>query len=192
MEQLPPRQRRVLEILMEASEEGRMPTVREIAAKLGVRAPGTIQDHLKALEEKGFLARDPGKSRNLRLAFEPPRGLPILGKIAAGKPIEAIEDRETLAWEGLGFEGCFVLRVKGESMIEDHIQDGDLVVVRPQSTARNGDIVVAMLPGGDATLKRFYQEAERIRLQPANSTMEPIYVREVTIQGRVVAVVRQL
>lgn len=200
MHRLPPRQREVLEILGEAHRRtGRMPTVRELAERLGVKAPGTITDHLRALEEKGFLVREPGKSRNIRLSSAPEKEeektkrLPVLGCIAAGRPLEAIEDPETFSFsEDLDLEGVFLLRVKGESMIEDCIADGDLVAIKPQSTARNGEIVVALLPDGEATLKRFYREEGRIRLQPANSSMEPIYVPEVVVQGRVVAVIRRV
>ncbi|HEY9766581.1 MAG TPA: transcriptional repressor LexA, partial [Chroococcales cyanobacterium] len=158
MHRLPPRQREVLEILLtNRQKEGRIPTVREIALKLGVRAPGTITDHLKALEEKGFLVREPGKSRNIRLLVEPENDsrLPVVGRIAAGRPIEAIEDIETFSFfDDLDLSGVFLLKVKGDSMIEDCIADGDLVAIKPQNTARNGEIVVALLPDGEATLKR--------------------------------------
>lgn len=192
MEPLTPRQAEVLGIIKESvRRDGKVPTVREIARNLGVKAPGTIQDHLRALEQKGYLTREKGVSRNIRVEMEAER-LPILGRIAAGLPIEAIPDQESFSLADLDLENAFLLRVKGESMIEDHIQEGDLVVVRSQSVAKNGDIVVAITPEGDATLKRFYREKDRIRLQPANSQMEPIYVTDVAIQGRVIAVIRCL
>lgn len=198
MEDLTARQRELLDRIVDHHERhGQVPTVRELAAALGVKAPGTIQDHLRALERKGYLDREPGVSRNLRLTdkveLPDPYKLPVMGRIAAGRPIEAIESVEYLQLaEDLQLAGTFLLRVKGESMIEDHIADGDYVVVRPQATARNGEIVVALLPSGEATLKRLYREADHIRLQPANSTMEPLRVPEVTIQGRVVAVIRRM
>lgn len=196
MDDLTERQRQVLSrIITSVQAHGRVPTVRELAASMGLKAPGTIQDHLSALEKKGYLEREPGVSRNLRLTdragVPDPYRLPVLGRIAAGRPIEAIEDSEYVQLsEELQLEGTFLLRVKGLSMIEDHIDDGDYVVIRPQATARNGETVVALLPSGEATLKRFYREADHIRLQPANSSMEPIRVPDVTIQGRVVAVIR--
>lgn len=195
MDDLSPRQLAVLEAIRQAVRlEGRVPTVRELASALRVQAPGTIQDHLRALERKGYLTRGQGH-RNLRLSEAPEASdalrLPVLGRIAAGRPLEAIPELEYLeVREDLQLEGAYVLRVKGTSMIEDHIADGDYVVVQPCATARDGEIVVALLPEGEATLKRFYREADRIRLQPANSSMEPIYAREVTLQGRVVAVLR--
>lgn len=192
MDELTPRQAEVLAFIKDSiRSEGKVPTVREIASALGVRAPGTVQDHLKALEQKGYLSREKGTSRNIRVDVDPER-LPVLGRIAAGLPIEAIPDQESFALSDLDLENAFMLRVRGESMIEDHIQDGDLVVVRRQSVARNGDIVVAITPEGEATLKRFYREAGRIRLQPANSQMEPIYLTEVAIQGKAIAVIRCL
>jgi len=122
-------------------------------------------------------------------------GVAVLGELAAGQPIEAYEDRtETMALpaELAPRHDTFVLRVRGKSMIEDHIDHGDYVVIQPQDTARDGEIVVAILEDNTATLKRFYKERDRIRLQPANSEMEPIYARDVKIQGRVIGVIRRL
>lgn len=196
MNDLTPRQRQVLEaVASHFKDHGRAPTVRELAAALGVKAVGTVQDHLKALVEKGYLERDPRLSRGLRLTERAPspERLPVMGRIAAGRPIEAIDDLEYMdLFQDLQLDGAFLLKVKGESMIEDHIADGDYVVVQPQSQAKDGQIVVALLPEGEATLKRFYREADHIRLQPANHAMEPIRVREVKIQGRVVAVIRRV
>ena len=196
MPELTPRQQQVLEIVAaHLKTHGRAPTVREIASAMGLKAVGTIQDHLKALMQKGFLEKDPGVSRGLRLTQEVPSAdrVPIVGRIAAGRPIEAIADPEYLdVATDLQLDGAYLLRVKGESMIEDHIADGDFVVIQPQSHALNGQIVVALLPDGEATLKRYYREADHVRLQPANHTMEPIRVREVAIQGRVVAVIRRV
>lgn len=229
------RQREILRFIRNYWEEyGRPPTNREIGEAIGVRSTGHVDYHLRMLEQKGYLQRDPNTSRGLRPgprfteAFEeapaaghgrePLRGtglprlvplpaqrnivsLPVVGTIAAGRPIEAVADPTETVQIGadLAQEGDYVLRVKGSSMIEDHILDGDLVVVRPQPSVRNGEVVVALLlsdsaPEGEATLKRFYHEGARVRLQPANSDMDPIYVdpRELVIQGRVVTLVRRL
>jgi len=182
--------------------------VREIGRAVGISSTSVVDYNLNVLERRGYLRRDREVSRGLELTGEMARvydrgvvSVPVVGLIAAGQPIEAIESRgETLSLSrDLVPEGTFALRVKGKSMIEDLIDDGDLVVVRPQPTANNGDIVVALLtdsPGteGQATLKRFYREKDAIRLQPANSSMQPIYVRpdEVRVQGKVVAVIRQI
>ena len=150
---------------------------------------------MKALEKKGLIAREPGKSRAIQLA-DPPRArtsLPLVGLVAAGSPALAEEQSETVDFSPL-FESDdhFCLRVRGDSMIEDHIAEGDFVIVRKQPTARNGEIVVAVVEeGSDATLKRYFREPSRIRLQPANATMEPIYADNVEIRGVVTGVIRQ-
>lgn len=198
MDDLSPRQRELLgHLVAQASAGEPIPTVRELAAVMGVKAPGTIQDLLSALERKGYLEREAGVARNLRLtekaAPPDPVRLPLLGRIRAGRPVEAIDTPESLHLvDDLRLAGTYLLQVKGDSMIEDLIAEGDYVVVHPQDTARDGDTVVALLPDGEATLKRFYRERDHIRLQPANSTMEPIRVPEVRIQGRVVAVIRPI
>jgi repressor LexA len=173
-----------------------MPTVREIALEVGVSSTATIHQHLAALEAKGYIRRDSYKHRAIELphAARPAVNVPLLGRIAAGQPILAAENREEelpLPRDLVGEGETFALAVKGESMIEAGIYDGDLVVVRRQASASNGDVVAAML-GEEATVKFFYREADRIRLQPANSTMEPIYAREVTILGKVILVIRKL
>lgn len=205
---LPRRQQEVLDYLRRAiAERGYVPSIREIVEALGVHSTSTIHYHLTGLAERGLIRWEKGKNRAIQLLESLPSaapaaapvpqeapGLPILGRIAAGRPIEAIGDgTETLDLSGLWAAGNnYVLEVKGESMIEDHIMPGDMVVVKPQPTARDGEIVVALLDSGEATLKRLYREAGRIRLQPANSTMEPIYVDSVTVQGRVVGVIRNV
>ena len=203
------RQQRILEFIESfVYERGYPPTVREIGQAVGISSTSVVDYNLNLLERRGYLRRDREVSRGIELVGERARvydrgtvQVPVVGRIAAGQPIEALESRdETLALSrDLVPEGAFALKVKGKSMIEDLIDDGDLVIVRPQTTANNGDIVVALLsdsPGteGQATLKRIYREKERVRLQPANSTMQPIYVRpqDVAIQGRVVAVIRQM
>lgn len=204
---LPRRQQEVLDYLRRAiAERGYVPSIREIVEALGVHSTSTIHYHLTGLAERGLIRWEKGKNRAIQLLESLPSapaaspvpqeapGLPILGRIAAGRPIEAIGDgTETLDLSGLWAAGNnYVLEVKGESMIEDHIMPGDMVVVKPQPTARDGEIVVALLDSGEATLKRLYREAGRIRLQPANSTMDPIYVDSVTVQGRVVGVIRNV
>ncbi len=197
---LPARQLEVMDFLRSAlREQGYVPSIREIAAALGLQSTSTIHHHLTGLAERGLIRWEKGKNRAIQLLDEPvqaPGELPILGRIAAGSPIEALGDgRETLDLAGLWAQGGnFVLEVKGQSMIDDHIASGDLVIVKPQANAHDGEIVVALIDGHDATLKRLYREADRFRLQPANSEMEPIYVRpdQLIIQGKVIGVIRRL
>ena len=198
------RQLRTLEVLQRfASEERRMPSVRELAVALDLSAATTYQ-HLRALVRKGYLETD-GTAHGMRIqrtADEaPPVGgerqglvrVPLVGTIAAGAPIEAIEapDEPLFLPPWFAPEGAYALRVKGESMVDDHILDGDLVVVKPQDRVERGEIAVALLEDGTATLKRVYPEKGRVRLQPANATMGPIYVRRLRIQGKVVGVIRR-
>lgn len=198
---LPKRQQEVLDYLRRSiAERGYVPSIREIVDALGVHSTSTIHYHLTGLAERGLIRWDKGKNRAIQLtelstpAHDAAARLPIAGRIAAGRPIEAIESGdEHLDLAGLwGDTGHYVLEVKGTSMIEDHIMPGDLVVVKPQASARDGEIVVALLENGEATLKRLYKEPGRIRLQPANASMEPLYVDAVTVQGRVVGVIRQV
>ena len=204
------KQLRILDVIREfTAEMGYPPSVREIGERVGLSSSSTVQSHLKTLERRGLLRRDPTKPRALvpadmvlRAVASPARresgpetiSLPIVGRVAAGVPITAaenLEDTFVLPASFVGRKGGFMLRVKGDSMIDAAILDGDLIVVEPQPTANNGEIVVAMIDG-EATVKRFYREAGRIRLQPENRTMEPIYVDDVTVVGRVEAVVRRL
>jgi repressor LexA len=185
------------------SERGYPPSVREIGERVGLSSSSTIHAHLKALEKRGMIHRDPTKPRALRSENpNAPAGpgpdvvvMPILGRVAAGVPITAQEEVEGEFLLPSGFvpraSNAFMLRVQGESMIDAAILDGDLIMVRPQPTAENGEIVVAMLEG-EATVKRFYRESGRIRLQPENATMAPIYASDVEIIGRVEAVVRRI
>lgn len=194
------RQRRILEVIGAfTAEHGYPPSVREIGERVGLSSSSTIHAHLKALERRGLLSRDPTKPRALRPANLPslPESLvfPVLGRVAAGVPITAQEDIEGEFVLPAGFvtrgSDGFMLRVQGDSMVEAAILDGDLILVRPQRTAENGEIIVAMLDG-EATVKRFYREAERVRLQPENRAMTPIYASDVEIVGRVEVVVRRL
>ena len=173
------------------------PTVREIGGEFEIKSPNGVMCHLKALEKKGYISRESNMSRAITLAEPLHRGnrttLPLAGSIAAGGPTLGIENREEIDFAGLFDEDDdrFCLKVRGDSMIEDHICEGDYVVVRRQDTARDGQIVVALVDGEDTTLKRFFKESGRYRLQPANSSMDPIYARDVQVQGVVVSVIRQ-
>jgi repressor LexA len=194
------RQRRILEVIRNFTvDHGYPPSVREIGERVGLSSSSTIHAHLKALERRGLISRDPTKPRAMRSGNAPAAKetvvLPVLGRVAAGVPITAQEDVEGEFLLGAGFvpraSDAFMLRVQGDSMVDAAILDGDLILVRPQRSAENGEIVVAMLDG-EATVKRFYREAERVRLQPENQTMAPIYASDVEIVGRVEAVVRRL
>jgi|SRR5689334_4572492 len=198
---VPPLTRRQREILTYFEtyrrQHGISPTLEEIAQSLGVNKV-TVFGHVAELERKGVLVRSKrGISRGLQpVEASPARGGPvqILGRIAAGVPIEAVEAPEELDLQSLvpADREVYALRVKGNSMIEDSIRDGDLVLVENRKEAQNGEIVVAVLPEGDATLKRFYREKDgSFRLQPANAEMQPIRTREVEIRGVVLAVLRQ-
>ncbi|MGH8163814.1 MAG: transcriptional repressor LexA [Rhodanobacteraceae bacterium] len=203
MEATTERQRRILEVIREfTAEQGYPPSVREIGARVGLSSSSTIHAHLKALERQGHISRNPTKPRALRSDLGlPPRParpetvtVPIVGKVAAGVPITAAENLEgefVLPSSFTRVSDGFMLRVAGDSMVDAAILDGDLILVRPQRNANNGEIVVAMLEG-EATVKRFYKENGRVRLQPENSAMAPIYANDVTIVGRVEAVVRKL
>ena len=174
------------------------PSVREIAEGVGVSSPATVHEHLEALRASGHLRRGEGMRswEPTRLAATLARAieLPLIGLITAGAPIEAVEERDTIAVPAdfvVDGMNSYVLRVKGESMIEEGIFDGDYVVVERNPSPKNGDVVVALLDNAFATLKKFYRETNRIRLQPANATMKPIYVRNCIVQGVVKAVMRR-
>jgi repressor LexA len=193
------RAERILDYIRETIDErGYPPSVREIAEAVGLASTSAVHHHLTKLEKDGRLQKEATRSRALTLPGSHGAKVvnaPIVGEIAAGQPIEAYEDRtETMALpaELAPKHDTFVLRVRGKSMIEDHIDNGDYVVIQPQDTARDGEIVVAILDDNTATLKRFYKERDRVRLQPANSEMEPIYARDVKIQGKVIGVIRRL
>jgi repressor LexA len=200
------RQQRILDVIREFTTEcGYPPSVREIGERVGLSSSSTVQSHLKTLEKRGLLRRDPTKPRALVPRDLHPAGrpapetagvvtLPIVGKVAAGIPITAVEnveERFALPASFVRKPGGFMLRVSGDSMVDAAILDGDLIVVQPQPDAENGEIVVALVDG-EATVKRFYREAGRIRLQPENAAMEPIYAEDVTIVGKVEAVIRKI
>ena len=197
-ENLTERQQAVYEFIREKiRSRGYGPTVREIGRQFGIHSPNGVVCHLKALEKKGLITREPNMSRAIQLAAEPieDRSLPLAGRIAAGVLHEAIEQNERVDFDEMfdpADKDLFVLEVNGDSMIEDQIADGDFVVIRKQKTARKGQIVVAMTDEGEATLKRWFPERNRIRLEPANSAMKPIYVRNARVLGVVVGVVRKV
>ena len=203
--ELPERQQRILRFIEETvRSQGYPPTVREIGVAVGLCSPASVQSHLAALESKGFIRRGSAKRRALEVVRPsgPRRAtngsvlttIPLVGRVAAGAPLLAMEsgDEAIDIPDFLGEpEGCFALRVTGSSMINAGILHGDVVVVKRQETADDGDIVVAMLDD-EATLKRFFREADQVRLQPENDTMEPIFTRDPRIMGRVTGVLRRL
>lgn len=188
-------------IKSEIASKGYPPSVREIGDAVGLTSSSTVHNHLNTLEKKGFIRRDPTKPRAIEVldslnefAAHKIVHVPIIGRVAAGQPIlaqENIEDTFPVPSELVKSDTVFMLKVQGDSMIDAGILDGDLVLVRQQHTANNGDIVVALLED-EATVKRFYKEKDRIRLQPENQYMEPIYVRDVSILGKVIGVFRTL
>lgn len=197
---LTPKQLQILTMIRDYQHKhGYSPTLQELADTLGV-SKVTVFEHVTGLEKKGLLRRSRHRARSLELtehgraAFpdDSRYTLPLVGHIAAGSPIEAVENLETISLDDLfaSRSGAFVLRVRGDSMVDEHIRDGDLVVAEQRNTARNGETVVALLNNGEATLKKFYKESNRIRLQPANPAYQPIYVDHVNIQGVVIGVIR--
>jgi repressor LexA len=201
------RQRQVYDFIHDfVQEHGYSPSFEEIGAGLDLSSLATVHKHISNLERKGLLKRDYNRSRSIDLL--PVRGLyrkvpkpapvelalPLAGRIAAGQPIEAVQQGETISLGDITrSKDVYVLQVKGESMRDEHIVDGDYVLVEKASTARDGEIVVALVEGYDATLKRLYREGTKIRLQPSNSTMNPIVVpaKSVQVQGRVIGVLRK-
>ena len=204
------RQRQVMDFIAGfLQEHGYSPSFQEMADGLGLSSLATVHKHILTLERKGFLRRGPNQSRSIepgpRYLQEVRRArqertltlseLPLLGRIAAGQPVEALEQPSTISLSDFARQkDVFVLQVKGESMIEDHILDGDYILVEKTSAVSDGDIVVALVSGAESTLKRFYREADgRIRLQPANARLKPLVLpaEEVAVQGRVMGVLRR-
>ncbi len=191
------RQREIYEYLKEhIRSRGYAPSIAEIGKQFDLSSPATVHKHLSHLEEKGLIRKQQNLSRSIEVVPESGNALsyPLMGEIAAGKPIEALDQREVIdLLPDSGDKDVFVLRVKGNSMIEDHIQSGDYVIVEKRNVAENGETVVALIDNDRATLKRFYRENGRIRLQPAHPDMKPIFVREgdFSIQGVVISVLRK-
>jgi len=202
METLTKRQKEILDFLADFIEErGYAPSLEEIASHFQLSSPSTVHKHLLNLEEKGFISRQSSRSRAVLVSKSPGRPvaeaaeLPLLGRIAAGQPIEAVLDSETITVPGDMVRGkrAFALQVKGDSMIDESIRDGDCIIVEQTETADNGDMVVALVDGDSATLKRFYREQDHIRLEPANPDAETIVVRNrpLKIQGIVIGLLRR-
>lgn len=197
--QLTKKQRELLNFVLEFQNSHEYaPSIREIAQHFGLSSTATVHEHLQALAHKGYVRVREGVARGLELTRQVFRigqsiDLPLVGLIAAGAPIEAVEQHETLAVPAAFVRdvNSYVLQVRGTSMIEDGILDGDYVVVERNYYPRNGDVVVALLDNTYATLKKYFREKDRIRLQPANSTMKPIFVKNPTIQGVVRAIIRK-
>src|SRR3989344_4798984 len=196
------RQKQILSFLKQYIEKyGYSPTLGEIAESIGVSSLATVHEHLQALAQKGVIKKFEGAVRGIEVLDQKISGalqgveLPILGFIAAGQPIMTYTDPDATVKVSpsmlSGKKRSYVLQVKGDSMIEDGILDGDYVIIEEQNTAMDGDIVVALLDSGLATLKRFFREPNRIRLEPANSNMTPIYATDVKIQGKCVGVIRR-
>jgi len=194
------RQRQILDFITEFSgDNGYAPSLREIGEHFNLSSPATIHAHVKALKQKGMLKTSFNQARSIEIVpakvnWTASLELPLVGLITAGEPIEAVEERDTIAVPSdfvTDSANSYVLKVKGESMIEDGILDGDYVIVERNQSPENGDIVVALLNNAYATLKKFYRESKRIRLQPANSRMKPIYAADPLIQGVVRGVIRK-
>lgn len=203
MEKISKKQSEILEFMKsEVREKGYPPSVREICQAVGLKSTSTVHGHLAQLEKKGYIRRDPSKPRAIEIidtdSYLPKPEfayVPVLGTVTAGEPIfaeENIMDTFPMPVEYLSNEDSFMLRVKGDSMIEAGIFDKDLILVQKQSYAENGDIVVALIEDDYATVKTFYREKEYIRLQPENSSMSPILVRDVRILGKVTGLFRKM
>jgi repressor LexA len=196
------KERKVLDFIIQyIDRRGYSPTLQEIADACGLKSPATVHEHIWYLIKKGYLKKTDGVSRSIEVINKdvqirnPEVNLPLMGFIAAGQPLEPYTDPDAtfpIASSMIsGKKSAYVLKVKGNSMIEDGIFDGDYVVVEHQDTADDGDIVIALLENGFATMKKFYKEATQIRLMPANASMQPIYATNVRIQGKVVGLVRK-
>ena len=193
------RQKEIFDYIREhVDQQGYAPTLQEIGLRFGLTSPATVYKHVEQLVQKGYLRKAPHQGRGIQLVDpEPVRTVevPLLGQVAAGRPIEAVATAETinLPPDFVGRKPTYVLRVRGNSMIDEQIRDGDLVIVEDRSTADDGETVIALLRGEEVTMKRLYREADKIRLQPANPAVEPLLVDEqdLRVQGVVVGVMRR-
>jgi repressor LexA len=194
---LTPRQKEIYNFIRSKIQgRGYGPTVREIGLHFQIKSPNGVMCHLKALQKKGLIHREPNMSRAIQLLDDPvsahQMGLKLVGRIAAGHPIEAVEQHEELTFSEWTEPGDkFALRVTGDSMIEEHIADGDFVIIKRQEQARDGQIVAVRDDDGEATLKKFFRDRNRVRLEPANKTMKPIFRDRVNVLGVLVGVVRK-
>jgi repressor LexA len=194
------RQKQILDyVTRHIEKKGYAPTIEEIGDHFGLSSLATVHKHLTNLQQKGLIRRESNRSRALELVETSVQvhavELPLLGRVAAGSPIEAIQSSETI-WvpeDMIGRGRTYVLQVKGQSMIEEQIRDGDYVIVEDRQDAEDGEMVIALLHGDSATLKKLYREGDRVRLQPANAAMDPIYARaeDVRVQGVVIGVLRK-
>lgn len=207
MRELTKRQSEIFEYIKQTvHSKGYPPSVREIGEAVGLASSSTVHGHLSRLEEKGYIKRDPTKPRAIEIVseqlgdtlnMEETIHVPVIGKVTAGIPITAVENVEEYFplpehFTSTHNSDIFILNVVGDSMVEAGILDGDKVIVRSQTIAENGDIIVAMTEENEATVKRFYKEKTRYRLQPENSTMDPIYLDHVTVLGKVVGLFREM
>ncbi|GAA6823442.1 transcriptional repressor LexA [Staphylococcus lloydii] len=207
MRELTKRQTEIFDYIKQiVQSKGYPPSVREIGEAVGLASSSTVHGHLSRLEEKGYIRRDPTKPRAIEIVSEllgepvnteETIHVPVIGKVTAGIPITAVENVEEYFplpehFTSTHNSDIFILNVVGDSMIEAGILDGDKVIVRSQTIAENGDIIVAMTEENEATVKRFYKEKTRYRLQPENSTMDPIYLEQVTVLGKVVGLFREM
>ena len=196
------KQQQILAVIQSAIKaKGYPPSVREIGEAVGLKSPSTVHMHLNKLEQLGAIRRESEKNRAIdvvgssTLRNAPMTMVPLVGRVTAGQPIlatENIEDSYPFPADVVGQEDVFMLKVDGESMIQAGIFDGDYLIVRDQDSARNGDIVVALVDGEEATVKRFFHEKDRVRLQPENDRMDPIYSRDVAVLGKVIGVYRKM
>lgn len=196
------KQQQILAVIQSAIKaKGYPPSVREIGEAVGLKSPSTVHMHLNKLEQLGAIRRESEKNRAIDVVGSstfrnaPMTMVPLVGRVTAGQPIlatENIEDSYPFPADLVGQEDVFMLKVDGESMIQAGIFDGDYLIVRDQDSARNGDIVVALVDGEEATVKRFFHEKDRVRLQPENDRMDPIYSRDVAVLGKVIGVYRKM
>jgi repressor LexA len=197
MDSLTPRQREIYNFIKgKIQGRGYGPTVREIGLNFHIKSPNGVMCHLKALQKKGLIHREPNMSRAIQLLEDSPTGhsagVKMVGRIAAGQPIEAVEQQDELTFsDWMDSTDKFALRVAGDSMIEEHIADGDYVIIRKQDMARDGQIVAVRDEEGEATLKKLYRDKNRYRLEPANRSLKPIYRDHINILGVLVGVVRK-
>lgn len=200
MTKISERQQQILDFIKnEVHAKGYPPSVREIGNAVGLQSSSTVHGHLRKLEELEYIRRDPSKPRAIEILGDIPKAraveVPVLGRVTAGAPILAVENIEEyypIPKDFVDHEDVFILKIKGESMIEAGILDGDYVLVESKTSAQNGEIVVALVGEEEATVKRFFHEGTYIRLQPENSTMEPILTHNVSILGKVIGVFRRI